>query len=211
AATDEPNTEAIIQFLKTEGAEKIGEVSYRPSMDALACSWSRYHNGGVRVVRQQSVKKIIDVGSRAFNLRVADPYLPYHKQGLGFTWSFFTPKDKQDLHVHGLPSVEIYGVMEGCLQLWSKPMTDRGRACLEMHDAPSRRLGRSRTPQLPLCRMAHPGRARYRHQSRRYRRTCRCWTSWYLRENGLLPQTYRAKMQQLWPLRHPAKTAGTHG
>ncbi len=59
---------------------------------------------------------------------MADPYLPYQKQGLGFTWSFFTPKDPQDLHVHGLPAVEIYGVFEGRLQLWHKPMNQRG-AC----------------------------------------------------------------------------------
>jgi hypothetical protein len=68
----------------------------------------------------------MDAGSRAFNLRVADPYLSYQRQGLGFTWSFFTPKDKQDVHVHGLPAVEIYGVLEGRLQVWHKPMDQRG-------------------------------------------------------------------------------------
>jgi hypothetical protein len=57
---------------------------------------------------------------------VADPYLPYQRQGLGFTWSFFTPADRQDLHVHGMPAVEVYGVMEGRLQLWHKPVNQRG-------------------------------------------------------------------------------------
>ena len=47
-------------------------------------------------------------------------------QGVGFTWSFFTEKDRQDIHVHGAPVVEIYGVLEGELEIWSKPYYDRG-------------------------------------------------------------------------------------
>ena len=95
-------------------------------MDAVACQWAAAHEGGVRVVRGAEVRDILAGGDRAFNLRVADPYLPYHRQGLGFTWSFFSPKDKQDLHVHGLPAVEIYGVLAGRLQLWFKPMNQHG-------------------------------------------------------------------------------------
>ncbi len=126
AATDEPNVHAIIGFLRSMAAkETLEKAPSVPSMDARANYWARFHDGGVRIVRGETVKGILARGDRAFNLRVADPYLPYHRQGLGFTWSFFTPKDKQDLHVHGLPAVEIYGVLEGRLQLWWKPMNAR--------------------------------------------------------------------------------------
>jgi hypothetical protein len=54
------------------------------------------------------------------------PYLRYQLQGLGFTWSFFTHKDKQDIHVHGAPIVEIYGVLDGQMEIWWKPYYDRG-------------------------------------------------------------------------------------
>jgi hypothetical protein len=101
-------------------------ASCAPSMDALAGAWAASHHSGVRVVRGVDVERILAAGDRAFNLRVADPYLPYQRQGLGFTWSFFTPKDKQDVHVHGLPAVEVYGVLSGRMQLWSKPMNQRG-------------------------------------------------------------------------------------
>ena len=70
--------------------------------------------------------RIVDAGDRAFNLRVADPYLRYQMQGQGFTWSFFTHKDKQDCHVHGAPIVEIYGILEGEMEIWSKPYYERG-------------------------------------------------------------------------------------
>jgi len=122
----EPNVKAIATFLREHPTELLKKPPAEPSMEALACSWAAEHSGGVRVVREADIRRIIGAGSRAFNLRVADPYLPYQKQGLGFTWSFFTPRDKQDVHVHGLPAVEIYGVMEGRLQLWHKPMDQRG-------------------------------------------------------------------------------------
>ena len=98
----------------------------RPSMDALAGAWVASQGEGVRAVRGGDIRRILAAGERAFNLRVADPYLPYQKQGLGFTWSFFTPKDTQDIHVHGLPAVEVYGVLSGRMQLWHKPMNQRG-------------------------------------------------------------------------------------
>ena len=122
----EPNVLAITNHIIKNCTEFIREVRSGPSMEAQASYWAARNKGGVRVVREKEIKDIIDAGSRAFNLRVADPYLPYQKQGLGFTWSFFTPKDKQDVHVHGLPAVEIYGVMEGRFQLWHKPMNQRG-------------------------------------------------------------------------------------
>jgi hypothetical protein len=123
---EEPNVRAIATFLRDQRPGLSEAPPAEPSMEALACSWAAEHGGGVRVVRDADIRRIIGAGSRAFNVRVADPYLPYQRQGLGFTWSFFTPKDKQDVHVHGLPAVEIYGVMEGRLQLWHKPMDQRG-------------------------------------------------------------------------------------
>jgi hypothetical protein len=122
----EPNVLAIANHLRNSRPELAKEVRSKPSMNALACHWAAHHEGGVRVVRGRDIQSILDAGSQAFNLRVADPYMPYQKQGLGFTWSFFTPRDKQDVHVHGLPAVEIYGVIEGRLQLWHKPMNQRG-------------------------------------------------------------------------------------
>ncbi len=122
----EPNIRKIAQYLRDHPSAILEKASAGPSMDALACHWVARQSGGVRVARKGDIRRIVDAGSRAFNLRVADPYLPYQKQGLGFTWSFFTPRDRQDLHVHGLPAVEIYGVLEGRLQIWHKPMNQRG-------------------------------------------------------------------------------------
>lgn len=138
AQAKEPNVLAIAQQLvkNHEAQEKPCENEKppdlltapvgQPSMDALACHSVASQSGGARVLRRGEIKRILAAGDRAFNLRVADPYFAYHKQGLGFTWSFFTPKDRQDVHVHGLPAVEIYGVIEGRLQLWHKPMNQRG-------------------------------------------------------------------------------------
>lgn len=122
----EPNVLAIAGYVRDNKPEALEAQPAPPSMDALAGRWAACHKGGIRVARGQEIRRILDAGSRAFNLRVADPYLPYQRQGFGFTWSFFTPKDTQDVHVHGLPAVEIYGVLEGRLQLWHKPINDRG-------------------------------------------------------------------------------------
>lgn len=118
------NTHAVIRALSHISSEVLKNNT--PSMDALANSWARKNNGGVRKLEKSAINTILQTGNRAFNLRVADPYLPYQRQGLGFTWSFFTPKDKQDIHVHGQPAVEIYGVMEGQFVMWHKPMYERG-------------------------------------------------------------------------------------
>jgi hypothetical protein len=123
---EEPNVRAIAQYIQDKYPELLKEAHRSPSMDALASRWSATNKGGVRHVKAGDLRSILGAGNRAFNLRVADPYLPYQRQGLGFTWSFFTPKDNQDVHVHGLPAVEIYGVIEGRLQVWHKPMTERG-------------------------------------------------------------------------------------
>jgi mannose-6-phosphate isomerase-like protein (cupin superfamily) len=122
----EPNVRAIATLIRQKHPEFQTSAYARPSMDALASHWAARNKGGVRHVKAAEIRDILGAGSRAFNLRVADPYLPYQKQGLGFTWSFFTPKDTQDVHVHGLPAVEIYGVIEGRLQVWYKPMGERG-------------------------------------------------------------------------------------
>jgi hypothetical protein len=101
-------------------------VSPRPTMDALARKWLSHNRNGVRHLKKADLDQILAAGGRAFNLRVADPYLRYQMQGIGFAWSFFTHADAQDLHVHGAPVVEIYGVLEGRLEVWWKAYHDRG-------------------------------------------------------------------------------------
>lgn len=101
-------------------------VAASPSMESLAVRWASENKGGARYLSRRTLDQILDAGTRAFNLRVADPYLRYQAQGLGFTWSFFTHKDKQDIHMHGAPVVEIYGVLEGEMEVWWKPYMDRG-------------------------------------------------------------------------------------
>ena len=101
-------------------------VPDHPSMYALASKWFAKNKGGVRYLPARTIDEVLDAGDRAFNLRVADPYLRYQRQGVGFTWSFFTHKDGQDIHVHSAPSVEIYGVLEGKLEIWWKPYHDQG-------------------------------------------------------------------------------------
>ncbi|MBN2576062.1 MAG: hypothetical protein JXP73_15980 [Deltaproteobacteria bacterium] len=126
ARENEPNLRAIATAIRDKHAELLRDVPAAPSMEARASRWAATRRGGVRVLRGTEIRAILGSGNRAFNLRVADPYLPYQRQGLGFTWSFFSPNDKQDVHVHGLPVVEIYGVLEGRLQVWHKPMNLRG-------------------------------------------------------------------------------------
>jgi hypothetical protein len=104
----------------------LKDVGERPSMDALAKKWLSKNRSGVRHLSKKTLDDILGVGRHAFNLRVADPYLRYQQQGLGFTWSFFTHKDPQDVHVHGAPVVEIYGILEGRLEVWWKAYHDRG-------------------------------------------------------------------------------------
>lgn len=95
-------------------------------MDGLALKWLGENRGGLRHLSRTTLDRILNAGNRAFNLRVADPYLRYQMQGVGFTWSFFTEKDRQDIHVHGAPIVEIYGILEGEMEIWAKPYYDRG-------------------------------------------------------------------------------------
>lgn len=104
----------------------LAPVADVPTMDALALKWLARNRGGVRHLDKPTLDTILDLGDRAFNLRVADPYLPYQMQGVGFTWSFFTHKDRQDCHVHGSPVVELYGILEGSLEVWWKPYYERG-------------------------------------------------------------------------------------
>lgn len=112
---------------KAEDLRRVFDcVPDQASMDALATKWLSESLHGVRHLSKQTLDAILDAGDRAFNLRVADPYLRYQMQGLGFTWSFFTDKDRQDVHVHGAPVVEIYGIIEGRLEVWWKPYYERG-------------------------------------------------------------------------------------
>ncbi len=122
----EPNILAICSLVRDCYPQLLETAHAAPSMDALANAWAHLNPDGVRVVRGDEVRAVLAPGNRAFNLRVADPYLSYQKQGFGFTWSFFTPKDKQDIHVHGIPAVEIYGILDGEFALWYKPMQERG-------------------------------------------------------------------------------------
>lgn len=132
--TNEPNIRAITtqisDILSKDNNypenQLLGPVKLKPTMDALANLWAKQNNEGVRKLEKKTLLDILSSGNRAFNLRVADPYLAYQRQGIGFTWSFFTPKDKQDIHLHGQPAVEIYGVLEGQFILWHKPMYERG-------------------------------------------------------------------------------------
>lgn len=113
----DPNVRRIIEMLQAATADEslltLESVHAAPSMQARACRWAANNRSGARVARKNEITGILDSGSRAFNLRVADPYLPYHKQGMGFTWSFFTPKDTQDIHVHGASSIEMDGALKG--------------------------------------------------------------------------------------------------
>jgi hypothetical protein len=70
----------------------FGTVPDRPTMEALARKWLHANRGGVRHLPKAVLDEILGTGTRAFNLRVADPYLRYQMQGVGFTWSFFTHK-----------------------------------------------------------------------------------------------------------------------
>lgn len=113
--------------MQAEGLRRVfTSVADAAGMDALAFKWLSQNHFGVRHLSRRHLSEILAAGDRAFNLRVADPYLRYQMQGLGFTWSFFTHKDPQDCHVHGAPVVEIYGILEGRLEVWWKPYHDRG-------------------------------------------------------------------------------------
>lgn len=63
---------------------------------------SCYKKGGVRVGNAAGMKGILDAGSRASNLRVDNLNLAYQRQGLGFTSGCFSPRETQDIHVHGM-------------------------------------------------------------------------------------------------------------
>jgi hypothetical protein len=132
--TNEPNILAITTQLDElttqdniqEGNFVLGPIKRKPTMDAMANRWAKQNDLGVRKLEKNMLSDILNAGNHAFNLRVADPYLAYQRQGLGFTWSFFTPRDKQDIHVHGQPAVEIYGILDGQFVIWHKPMFERG-------------------------------------------------------------------------------------
>jgi hypothetical protein len=121
-----PTSRAVFASLRQNSTQSLSRPPDRPSMDGLALKWLSHNRGGVRHLPKATLDRILDAGDRAFNLRVADPYLRYQMQGVGFTWSFFTEKDRQDTHVHGAPMVEIYGVLDGRLEIWWKPYYERG-------------------------------------------------------------------------------------
>jgi len=107
----------------------LAGVADAPTMEMLALRWHARNRSGVRCVEWDELNGILAAGDRAFNLLVPDPYLRYQNQGYGLTFSFFTHKDAQDLHLHGFPTVEIYGVLSGGpLEIWWKPKHARGAA-----------------------------------------------------------------------------------
>src|ERR1035441_285271 len=91
-----------------------GSTNATPAWPSMAVTWLSTSTAGMTASAWYISAS--SAGDRAFNLRVADPYLRYQMQGVGFTWSFFTEKDRQDTHVHGAPMVEIYGVLDGRLE-----------------------------------------------------------------------------------------------
>jgi hypothetical protein len=96
-------------------------------MHALARRWAARNAGSGRVLRKQDLDRIFSGRDTApLYLRIEDPFERYQRQGVGFTWSFFTQHDLQDRHVHGAPAVEIYGVLSGKLEIWWKNYQDRG-------------------------------------------------------------------------------------
>jgi hypothetical protein len=54
----------------------LAPVADQPTMDALALKWLAHDRGGVRHLDKKTLDTILGLGDRAFNLRVADPYLP---------------------------------------------------------------------------------------------------------------------------------------
>lgn len=101
-------------------------VPDRPSMYALARRWFNRNPGGVRHLPKAVLDDVLAAGEGAFELRVANPWLRYQLPGQGFAWSFFTHKEGQVIHIHSAPVVEVYGVIEGRLEIWSKPYYNRG-------------------------------------------------------------------------------------
>ncbi len=120
-----PTSRAVFALLQAKGAALLTRHPDAPTMDGLALRWFTRNRAGARHLDRETLDRILDAGDRAFNLRVADPYLRYQQQGLGFTWSFFTEKDRQDTHAHGAPVVEIYGVLEGRMEIRWKPLRSR--------------------------------------------------------------------------------------
>ena len=83
---------------------------------------------------KKTLDEILEEGDRAFQppRGRSVPAIP-DTGARGFTWSFFTDKDKQDCHVHGRPIVEIYGILEGRDGRWSKPYYERGTSAWSHH------------------------------------------------------------------------------
>jgi len=97
------------------------------TMYALARKWAARNSGAVRILRRQELDRLFGAAeTRPFRLRAVDPILKYQRQSVGFVWSFFTHRDPQQRHVHGSPTIEIYGVLSGELEVWWKNYQDRG-------------------------------------------------------------------------------------
>ncbi len=122
----EPNILAIVGILKGLRGDADAMASAPPSMDALAEVWAADHAGGVRPIHGEKISEILAAGEEAMILRMPEPSRGYQRQGLGLVWGFFTVRERQEIHVHRLPDVEVLGVLRGRLQIWHKPMNQRG-------------------------------------------------------------------------------------
>lgn len=126
AEVSEPNIRAIVAALMQRPGEAEAMASAPPSMDALAEVWAADHGGGVRLIQGEKVSEILAAGDEAMVLRTPAPVRSYQRQGVGLTWGFITARDRQEIHVHGAPDAQVYGVLRGRLQVWHKPMNQRG-------------------------------------------------------------------------------------
>ncbi len=126
-ADSRPRSPSIIPSPRPLPARSLLTLEPELTMHALARRWAARNAGSGRVLRKQDLDRIFSGRDTApLYLRIEDPFERYQRQGVGFTWSFFTQHDLQDRHVHGAPAVEIYGVLSGKLEIWWKNYQDRG-------------------------------------------------------------------------------------
>jgi len=126
-ADSRPRSPAIFPPHPPLPARSLLTLEPELTMHALTRRWAARNAGSGRILRKQDLDRIFSGRDTApLYLRIEDPFERYQRQGVGFTWSFFTEHDLQDRHVHGAPAVEIYGVLSGKLEIWWKNYQDRG-------------------------------------------------------------------------------------
>ena len=88
--------------------------------------WLSHNLRGVRHLRKQTLDEILDAGDRAFNLRVADPTCPTRCRATGSPGASSPTRTRKTATSTAAPIVEIYGILEGEMEIWSKPYYERG-------------------------------------------------------------------------------------